>query len=46
MTSRRLIRIKVLQLLYAYSKKEGVSQAETEYGPLLSDSSAIDGTPA
>jgi len=30
MTSRRLIRIKVLQLLYAYSKREDISIAETE----------------
>jgi len=30
MTSRRLIRIKVLQLLYAYSKRENISIAETE----------------
>lgn len=30
MTSRRLIRIKVLQLLYAYSKRENASLAEIE----------------
>ena len=30
MTSRRLIRIKVLQLLYSYTKKEGVTITEVE----------------
>lgn len=30
MTSRRLIRIKVLQLLYSYTKKEGMTLAEIE----------------
>ena len=30
MTSRRLIRIKVLQLLYSYVKNDNVSQAEIE----------------
>ena len=30
MTSRRLIRIKVLQLLYAYTKKEGATLSEVE----------------
>lgn len=42
MTSRRLIRIKVLQLLYAYSKKEGVSQAETERDLLKSIGKSTD----
>ena len=42
MTSRRLIRIKVLQLLYAYSKKEGVSQAETERDLLKSIEKSTD----
>ena len=42
MTSRRLIRIKVLQLLYAYSKKENVTIAELERDLLQSMSKSTD----
>lgn len=42
MTSRRLIRIKVLQLLYAFSKKENVSLAEIERDLLKSMSKSTD----
>ena len=42
MTSRRLIRIKVLQLLYAYSKKEQATLAETERDLLQSMSKSTD----
>lgn len=42
MTSRRLIRIKVLQLLYAYSKKEGTSLAEIERDLLKSIEKSTD----
>ncbi len=42
MTSRRLIRIKVLQLLYAFSKKENVTLAEIERDLLKSMSKSTD----
>lgn len=42
MTSRRLIRIKVLQLLYAFSKKESASLAEVERDLLQSISKSTD----
>lgn len=42
MTSRRLIRIKVLQILYSYIKKENVSQAETERDLLKSIEKSTD----
>ena len=42
MTSRRLIRIKVLQLLYAYYKKEGASLAEAERDLLKSIEKSTD----
>ena len=42
MTSRRLIRIKVLQLLYAFSKKENSSLAEIERDLLKSISKSTD----
>ena len=42
MTSRRLIRIKVLQLLYAYSKKESATLAEIERDLLKSMSKSTD----
>lgn len=42
MTSRRLIRIKVLQLLYAYGKKEKVTLAEAERDLLTSISKSND----
>lgn len=42
MTSRRLIRIKVLQLLYAFSKKESASLAEIERELLRSMSKSTD----
>ncbi|MEG2276994.1 MAG: transcription antitermination protein NusB [Odoribacter sp.] len=42
MTSRRLIRIKVLQLLYAFSKKESASLAEIERDLLKSMSKSTD----
>lgn len=42
MTSRRLIRIKVLQLLYSYSRKEGASLAEVERDLLKSISKSSD----
>lgn len=42
MTSRRLIRIKVLQLLYSYVKNDNVSQAETERDLLKSIEKSTD----
>ncbi len=42
MTSRRLIRIKVLQVLYAHSKREGYSLAETERDLLKSIDKSTD----
>ena len=42
MTSRRLIRIKVLQLLYSYTKKEGVTLAEIERDLLKSIAKSTD----
>lgn len=42
MTSRRLIRIKVLQLLYAYGKREGVTIAEVERELMKSISKSTD----
>ena len=42
MTSRRLIRIKVLQLLYAYGKKGNVSIAEVERDLLKSMNKSTD----
>ena len=42
MTSRRLIRIKVLQLLYAYSKKENATLAEIERDILQSMKKSTD----
>lgn len=42
MTSRRLIRIKVLQLLYSYVKKDNVSQAEIERDLLKSIEKSTD----
>ncbi len=42
MTSRRLIRIKVLQLLYAYGKKENATLAEIERDLLKSMSKSTD----
>ncbi|WP_294141796.1 transcription antitermination factor NusB [uncultured Sanguibacteroides sp.] len=42
MTSRRLIRIKVLQLLYAFSKKEGNTIAEAEKDLFKSISKSTD----
>lgn len=42
MTSRRLIRIKVLQLLYAFSKKENASLADVERDLLQSMSKSTD----
>lgn len=42
MTSRRLIRIKVLQLLYAYIKNEQISQAEIERDLLKSIEKSTD----
>lgn len=42
MTSRRLIRIKVLQLLYSYNRKEGVTLAEIERDLLKSISKSTD----
>ena len=42
MTSRRLIRIKVLQLLYAFSKKESATLAEIERDLLQSMSKSTD----
>lgn len=42
MTSRRLIRIKVLQILYAYRKKEGASLAEAERDLLKSIEKSTD----
>lgn len=42
MTSRRLIRIKVLQLLYAFSKKESATLAEMERDLLKSMSKSTD----
>ena len=42
MTSRRLIRIKVLQLLYAFSKKENATLADIEHDLLQSMSKSTD----
>lgn len=42
MTSRRLIRIKVLQLLYAYIKNDNISQAEIERDLLKSIEKSTD----
>lgn len=42
MTSRRLIRIKVLQLLYSYVKNDNVSQAEIERDLLKSIEKSTD----
>lgn len=42
MTSRRLIRIKVLQLLYSYIKNDNVSQAEIERDLLISMEKSTD----
>ena len=42
MTSRRLIRIKVLQLLYAYGKREGMTIAEVERELMKSISKSTD----
>ena len=42
MTSRRLIRIKVLQLLYSYIKNDNISQAEIERDLLKSMEKSTD----
>lgn len=42
MTSRRLIRIKVLQLLYAYGKKDGMTLVEVERDLMKSISKSTD----